>query len=136
MEQTRREVLGIPAVALVEPYDVHPARETFRCDAAHVMRIARSVQAMEDDDCRPVPRLGVPVAVSEYSRVAAHVEIADDGCRQPRKVPRVPPSEQRHRVTAAQPWPRHERSWYSIKIRGAHRPSRSGRARALAFRGP
>ena len=55
MKQPGGQMLGVAAVALVQAHDVHAARERLRGDAAHVVRVARSVQAVQRDERRRAP---------------------------------------------------------------------------------
>ena len=45
-----REVIGAPAVALIDAHNVHPRRKRLLGDAHHVSRFARSLESVHDDD--------------------------------------------------------------------------------------
>src|SRR5438876_7248544 len=106
-------MLGIAAVTLIEPDDVHAAVERLRGEAAHVMGVARAVQTVQRDERRPFVAPGLPVAVRRDARAIGNVEVAPRRLRQPRKISRIPPAVQRHRVAAAQ-----RRS----RLEGVHQP--------------
>ena len=48
VEQAGRQMLGVAAVPLVQPHDVHAAGERLGGDAAHVVRVARAVQPVQE----------------------------------------------------------------------------------------
>ena len=99
VKQPLRQMFGVAAVALVQPHDVHAARERLGGEPAHVVRLARSVQAVEGDERRVRPRLRLPVTISDNTRRPRDVEIPAHRLRQPREVARVPPAVERHEVT-------------------------------------
>ena len=103
-----RQMLRIAAVALVQPHDVHAARERFRGEAAHVVRAARSVQAVQRDERRVLPRPRLPMTIGDNPRARRDIEVPPRRRRQPGKIARVPPAVQRHVVTIAQEIARHE----------------------------
>src|SRR2546427_3728785 len=96
MEKSGREVLGVAAVPLVEAHDVHAACERFRGNPAHVVRVARPVQAVQYEDGRARPWLGLPMAFGEHARVVIDVEVAADGRRETGEIPGGTPAEERH----------------------------------------
>ena len=102
MEQPFGQVLGVAAVALVQPHDIHPTRERLGGEPAHVMRVARPVQAVQRDERRALPPVRLPVAIGGDARAGRDVEVAPHRRRQPRKIARVPPAVERHAVAAQQ----------------------------------
>ena len=113
MEEPFRQVFRVAAVALVQAYHVHPTLERFRGEAAHVVRVARSVQAVEGNERRVLPRSRVPVASGEDARVDIDIEVAVDGWGEPREIPGISPAVEGHSVTAGQGRPRHKFIWPS-----------------------
>ena len=108
MEQPFREMLGVAAIPLVQPYHIHAARERLRGESAHVVRIARSVQAVQRDERRTLTSVRLPMAVGGDTRPGGDVEVAPDRRRQARKISRVAPAVERHAVTAQERRPRFE----------------------------
>ena len=74
MKQPARQVLGPAAVPLVQPDRVHAAGERLGGKTAHVVRIARSIQAVQGDQRGSRPRFRLPVAVRQHPRVAVDLE--------------------------------------------------------------
>ena len=102
VKEACREMLGVPAVSLVEPHDVHALLERLGRDAAHVVRVARCVEAVQQKDGRVFPRLALPVAVREDPGVVVDVEVSDGRLGQSGEISRVAPAEERHGVSARQ----------------------------------
>src|SRR6185503_1529591 len=69
-------------------------------DADHVMRVARSFEAVKQDDRRMAGSIRLPVAVREHARILGDVEIARLRFGQPREPPPARPRVQRLPVTA------------------------------------
>src|SRR3982074_1835605 len=102
-------MLGPAAVPLIQSKDVEAARKCLGRDALHVVRIARRVEAVEEEQRAVIPWPGLPMAVREGARAGVAGEIAGGCRRQPWKIARIAPTEQRHLVAAAQQRPRDER---------------------------
>ncbi len=92
----------VAAVALVQPHDIHAARERFGRDTTHVVRVARPIQAVQHQDGRSPPGLRLPVAGRDDARVVIDVEVAAHRRRESGEVPGIAPAEERHPVTARQ----------------------------------
>ena len=68
--------------------------------AAHVMRRARSFEAMQRQQRRMAGRVRLPVAVGEDARVVRHVEVARNRGRQSLEPPWPAPCIERHPMPA------------------------------------
>jgi hypothetical protein len=108
MKQPGRQMLAVAAVALIEPHDVHAGREGFRRESLHVMRVARSVQAVKQQNCRLFPGALLPMTIGDNARVECDIEEAARRRRQSREVARVPPAVKGHPVAVAKIRPRLE----------------------------
>src|SRR5947208_1674952 len=95
-------MFGVAAVALVQPHDVHPAREALRGKPAHVVRLARPVQAVQRDERHMLPRPLMPMTIGDNPCRRRDVEVAPRRSRQAREVPGVSPAVERHPVGVAQ----------------------------------
>ena len=83
-------MLGVAAVPLVEPDDVHAAGERLGGHAAHVVRVARAVQTVQGDERGMFPRPRLPVAMRQHPVADVDVEVADGRRRQPGKYRGLP----------------------------------------------
>src|SRR5438093_5521252 len=101
-------MLRVAAVALVQADDVHAAGEGFRRQPAHVVRLARPVQAVQRQQREMFPGTRLPVTGGHHARGGGDVEVAARGGRQARKVTRVAPAVEGHAMAAAQRRPRLE----------------------------
>ena len=90
MKEARGEMLGVAAIALVEPHDVLPAGEGLRGEAAHVVRVGGPIEAVQDEQRRMLPRTRLPVTHGEHAVVGVNVEIAGRRRGQAGKVPGLP----------------------------------------------
>ena len=75
VKQADRQLLGVAAVALVEAHDVQAAAKRLGGEAAHVVGLARSVEPVQRDERRMLPRARMPVAVRGDARVGVDVEV-------------------------------------------------------------
>ena len=100
MIEPLRQVLRAAAVALVEPDDVEAGGKRLVGDAAHVMRLARSLEPVQHDQCRTRLAAGLPVAQREHARVGCHVEISGLGGGQAGPLALAGPRVERHLVPA------------------------------------
>src|SRR5438552_12804527 len=101
-------MLRAAAIALVQADDVKAAREGFCGDAFHVVRVARGVQTVEDEDRRPFPPARLPVALREDARISLDVEVASHRRGQGREIPRTAPAVKSHSMAIRERWPGHE----------------------------
>ena len=102
-------MLRVAAVPLIQPHDIHALLERLGCEATHVVRVAGSIQAVERQQRRVPLRLRLPMTRGGHARAWRDVEEAARRRRQPWEIARVAPAVNRHRVTAAEHWPRDER---------------------------
>jgi Na+/H+-dicarboxylate symporter len=109
VKEARRQVFRVAAIALIEPDDVQAMSKGLGGQAAYVMGLAGSVEAVQGDERRTVPPFALPMTMREHARIRRDVEIADGGRRQPRKIPGIAPAEERHFVTASKRRTRNER---------------------------
>ena len=106
--EAAREVLGLPAVALVEQHHVEAAGERLVGEPAHVVRPARPLEPVQGQQRRPRRGRRLPVAMRQHPRVRRDVEVPPHRGRQPRKVPRPAPRVQGHPVPAGETAGRNE----------------------------
>src|SRR5438876_11389640 len=99
MKQAGRQMLRSAAVPLIQPDDVHSALERLCRNPLHVMRVARGIQSMQENDRRLLPGTRLPVTVRDDARVAGDVEVANRRLRQPRKMAGITPAIERHPMT-------------------------------------
>ena len=92
------QVFGRAAVALVEAHRVEAGGECLVGQAAHVMRLARALEAVKRDERGMLPRPRLPVAVGEHARAGSDVEQARLSGRQRGKRARFSPRVQGHPV--------------------------------------
>ena len=96
MVKRRREVLGAAAIALVQAHGVPPGQESALREALHVSGLARTLQAVDQDERGAFPGLPLPVAFAENSRAGLDFEFARHARGQARESP--PPVRGRHRL--------------------------------------
>src|SRR5687767_7628885 len=101
-------MLGATTIALIQADDVKAARPCLRCNPAHVMRVARTFESMNDDQGRMISARLLPVAVAQHAYVGRHVEVARLSRRKLRKRAPPRPRIERHLVAAGPAWMRNE----------------------------
>ncbi len=80
--ERRSERFGSAAISLVHAYNMKTAVEGLLADAAHVIRIARTLEAVhEDEDRRIFPLSGLPVAMPKQKRILVHLKTPRFGRR-------------------------------------------------------
>src|SRR5262245_21501097 len=84
-------MLGLTAIALVETNDVPARGKGLVGHAAHVVRRARSLEAVQQQQRGMTCGLGVQVTVREYTRIWRDVEETWHRRRQSRERPRLCP---------------------------------------------
>src|SRR5262245_55485979 len=102
MEETRRQMLCVAAVALIQPYDVHATRPGLDRYSFHVMRLARRAQAVQHEYGRMLPGVRLPVTMRKDTSSGIDVEISRRRLRQTRKVARIAPAVDRHGMAVPQ----------------------------------
>ena len=97
-----REVLGAPAVALVQPHHVPAGRPRFVGHATHVVRLARSFEPVQQEERGSCRAAALPMTMREHAGVGRDVEIARFRCRQARKYAALDPGIERLTVAATE----------------------------------
>ena len=118
MIEARREVLGAAAVALIQPDDVEAAREGLVGDAAHVVRGARSLEPVQQDQQRMArSRSGCQWQCASTRVSAATSNSRSSGGGRAGNVAACAPAVDRHPVAAAAQPPGHvvnHREWGTV----------------------
>ena len=91
MIQATRQVLGVAAVALVEPHDVPATGPRLVGHSAHVVRKAGALETMQQDVGRMLRGTVMPMTMCEHTSIGGDVEVASDRGGEPRKCPRFAP---------------------------------------------
>ena len=72
--EAAREMLGLAAVALIETYNIPARGKGLVGHAAHVVRSARALEAVQEQQRRMARGLGMPVTMREHTCVGRDVE--------------------------------------------------------------
>ena len=80
-------MLGSAAVALIHPYRIHAKRHRLLRNAANVLRIAGTLQAVDRDDGQRIPALRLPVAMAKHLNAGSNLNQAVVYRRQRRRPP-------------------------------------------------
>src|SRR5262245_8951402 len=91
MVKATRQVLGVAAVALVEPHDVPTAGPRLVGHSAHVMGKAGALETMQEDEGRMLLATVMPMTVGEHTSIGGDIEVASDRGGEPRKCSRLAP---------------------------------------------
>ena len=96
MVQAVGERFGAATIALIQAHRIEARGERLIGEAAHVMRGARALQAVQQQDGGMLPGPALPVALREHAGAGRHIEIARLRRRQCGEVARFSPRVQRH----------------------------------------
>lgn len=113
------KVVGAAAVALVETDDVHSSSQSLFGDAEHVLGIARTFEAVHDDDGESARAIGLPVTVAEHFDAGLDFDEALLGAGQ-MKAARDHEAGKGLDVSAAEPAARRERTRVLRCLRSPH----------------